>query len=49
MAPVPRLQSVSETGVIKIVWDRELIVPVDIDKIPKTKYVLVDSALKKKI
>lgn len=45
-APVPRLHSVTETGLVRIVWDRKLIVPVDIDQIPKTKYVLVDESLR---
>lgn len=45
-APIPRLESVSETGLIRIVWDRKLIVPVDYEAIPDTQYVLVDKDLK---
>ena len=39
--PVPSLYSVSETGLIKIVWDREMLVPFDTSKIPKTKYIVL--------
>lgn len=47
--PVPRLHSVSESGLIKIVWDREMLIPIDVDEIPTTRYVLVDESLKIKV
>lgn len=47
--PIPRLHSVSQTGLIKIVWDRAMQIPLNLDLIPRTKYVMMEDNLKLKI
>ena len=40
--PVPKLVSLSQSGVLRIRFDKQMIPPVDLDLIPETKYVFID-------
>lgn len=41
-APIPVLESVSPTGLVKITWDRDMQAPSDLDKIALEKVGLRD-------
>ena len=38
---MPILKSLSQTGLITIVWDRQMQVPLDLRQIPRTKYIVL--------
>ena len=40
--PIPRLKSVTQNGLVSIGWDRKMIIPVDLSRIPSTRYVVYD-------